>query len=140
MWTLTFALEGAMIGFVVFNAAMGVEMMRKAYHALYKNRTSTPEANPKAEGAGHLLNYLIQVVTWTVGGGYLFGTNGNTKITVSFDRALFFIIVAVCFWNAWFSDTPWLRKACIYFMDKSIRRLEGQNNIEENQNLVEGEA
>ena len=140
MWRLKFDLDGALIGFVVFNATMGVEMMRLAYSALYKNRTSTPEANPKAEGLGHLLNYLIQVVTWTVGAGYLFGPNGNATITISFDRVLFFVLVAVCSWNAWFLDPPWLRKACIYFMDRAIRRLKGQNNIEEKQRLVEGKA
>ena len=66
--------------------------------------------------------------------------NSNIKITVTFDRALLFILVAFCLWRTYFSDTPLLRRACIYFMQWSFRRIKGQENIEESQNLIDVEA
>ena len=65
-----FAWEGAFLAFATFNGVIGTVIVEKALLSLHDNVTSAPGRSARAEGAGHVINYLIQVVFVTVAGGY----------------------------------------------------------------------
>jgi hypothetical protein len=71
MQPTNFVWQGACVAFLTYNAAIGTKIVEKALRPLFDKHTSAPGRTARAEGAGHTLNYLIQVVSVTLGGGYL---------------------------------------------------------------------
>jgi hypothetical protein len=125
--SLIFAWHGALIAFFFYNANMGLEILKKAFLSLYENRISEPGNDAKAEGYGHLLNYLIQLICWTRVGGYLAGLDeirpGNLESNLKPGGSTYVlnwgIISAgavIVIWNRIFGDLPWLRRQCIWLM------------------------
>ena len=74
MWEFSFAWQGAVIGFCLFQANMGDILARNIYKAFFEPDNLPAPDDCTAEGVGHVLNYLIQAAIVTVGEGYVFGT------------------------------------------------------------------
>jgi hypothetical protein len=144
---LTFGWYGAFLGFLGFHAAMGIDIAKKAYQSLYGDAAFRSRRNANAEGAGHILNYFIQLAILTTWEGYLAGidekrvqdtrthlTPGSTAVVT--DWGMIFFAVSIFLWNKLFSDTPLLREFCIDIMDKRWRRPQGQRNVPRARNTV----
>ncbi len=134
-----FSWQGASIGFLGFNAAIGLEIMKKAYVALSGNGASGPGRKAKSEGAGHILNYLIQLAIVAVWGVFLAKIDehrvqnirarldpGSTAEFINW--GILFFAVSIFAWNKLFSDTPVLRQFCIDLMDRVFGRPLEEDN------------
>jgi hypothetical protein len=140
IWTLSFGWQVAVVGFLGFNAAMGLDIMKNAYRSRYGAAASKSGRNANSEVAGHILNYLIQLAIVTVWGAYLAGmdeervqkirihlTPGSTTVVTNW--GMIFFGVSIFLWNKLFSDTPLLRQFCIEIMDKPwCQPLEQRND------------
>lgn len=146
MGTLGFGWEGALVGFLTFNAVKGVDIMMKAYRSLYENYVSTPEGDASIEGKAHVLNYLIQVVTITGGGGYVARKREVSHIGMSpnvfnhrkiapltgidlrpLDWALLFIIAVTLLWDHMFPNAPLMNQSCMCIMSGPSHRRREQH-------------
>lgn len=123
---------GALIGFLGFNAAIGLGIVEKAYVALSRNSLSDTGKTSKFEAAGHILNYLIQLAIVTIWGSFLAGIDeywvqenkaqlkpGSTVEVFNWGAITF--AVSIFAWGKSFSDTPLLRQSCIDIMDRISR-------------------
>jgi hypothetical protein len=133
MQPANFVWQGALIAFLTYNPAIGTKIVEKALRSLFDKHTSAPGRSARAEGAGHVLNYLIQAVPVTLGGGYLTASARRrvqgTRLVQNWCRwalteadsflfafMIFYTIGAILLWVKMFSDTPLLRQLCIYTM------------------------
>lgn len=71
---LTFSWQGALTAFIAFEACIGLPIAKKTYIAWFENADPYPASNARAAGAGHALNYTIQFLIATLGGGFATGT------------------------------------------------------------------
>lgn len=73
---LTFNYIGAITSFIVFQAAIGLVILRKIYKCLAANETSCVHSasSDRAAGYGYSASYFFQAMSVILGGGLVVGT------------------------------------------------------------------
>ena len=121
--------QGALLIFLGFNYAVGIDILSKAYLSLHGNVTSRAKGSAKAEGSGHILNYFIHLAIVTVWGACLAGWDerrlrdmqvhlqpGSSAGSINLGMMIF--VFSILVWRKFFSDTPPVRQFCIRLMDR----------------------
>lgn len=128
---------GAFVAFLGFNATIGLDIVQKAYLAFTTNGALDGGRNTKAEAAGNVLNYLLQLVIVAIWWSFLAGIDEyrvqEAKAHISPDSTkeiynwgVIFFAISIFEWHKLFSDTPFLRQLCIDLMYRAFPRQQGE--------------
>jgi hypothetical protein len=62
--------QGALCSFFLFQACVGVDLLKKIYKSFYEGAGMGAITNPKIAGTAQLLNYLLHSIVATFVGGF----------------------------------------------------------------------